>query len=127
MERLKRAGSNDEPAIDLNPETGVLYFGGSSLPENVLEVYKPVVDWLNHYIPIPYPKTRVEFHFHYLNTASSHMIMQLMEKFLALKSTCEELQIIWYYDKADADMRDFGEELGDLTGLPVELVGEERD
>lgn len=127
MEKLITAGSNDEPVINLNPDTGILYIGGLSLPENVLEAYKPVVDWLDQYIPFPNPKTRIEFHFHYLNTASSHMIMQLMEKFLALKNNCEELRITWYYDKTDMDMRDFGEELGELTGFPVELVGEERD
>ena len=125
MEKLILAGTNDTPEVKFNKESGILFLGGSSLPENVLEVYQPLVDWLDKYITDPNPHTRIEFYFDYLNTASSHMIMQLMERFLALKDACNEFRMIWYYDKTDLDMRDFGEELAELTNYPIELVGKE--
>jgi hypothetical protein len=122
MNKLISPGSNDTPSINFDPETGVLFLGGSSLPENVLEVYKPVSDWLDEYTKNPNPETEINFAFEYLNTASSHMLMQIMEKVLALKEKCRQLKINWYYDVGDHDMRDFGEELSELAHMDINLV-----
>lgn len=125
MEKLLYPGSNDEPFFNLDPETGILVLGGTSLPENVFEVYLPVVSWLDKYLEDPNPKTEVRFQYEYLNTASSQMIMQLLERFLRLKDVCESFSIKWYYEKTDLDMREFGEELAELTMFPLELVATE--
>lgn len=125
MEKYVVKGTNDTPEINLDPDSGIIFIGGSSLPENVLEVYQPVVDWLNQYISSPVPTTEVRFHFDYLNTASSHMIMQLMEKLMELQRACEHFTITWYYDKTDPDMRDFGNELIEITQIPIELKPKE--
>ena len=122
MDKLSSAGSNDTPIINFDPDSGMLFIGGSSLPENVLEVFQPVSDWLTEYIKDPKPETEIEFAFEYLNTASSHMVMQIMEKILALKEKCKKLTINWFYDAGDQDMRDFGEELSELTRLKINLI-----
>jgi hypothetical protein len=127
MEKLTAAGSNDSPSINFDPDTGILFVGGSSLPENVLEVYKPISDWLDQYADNPKPATEINFSFDYINTASSHMIMQIMEKIVALKEKCESLKINWYYDSGDIDMRDFGEELSELANLSLNLIQKETD
>ena len=122
MEKLVAKGSKDKPVIDFDKETGILFLGGSSLPENVLEVYKPVLNWLDTYIPDPNPKTTINFFFEYLNTASSHMIMQVLRKCMSLKGSCEKLAINWYYHAGDFDMRDFGQELLELTNYPIRII-----
>ncbi|MBN1953038.1 MAG: DUF1987 domain-containing protein [Bacteroidales bacterium] len=127
MEKLVTAGSNDTPYFNFDPESGILALGGSSLPENVFDVFLPVVEWLDGYLQQPNPNTVVKFKFEYLNTASSHMIMQILEKFLKLDELCESFTIEWYYDKSDMDMRDFGEELSDLTRFPFDLIAVEDD
>ena len=125
MEKYIVTGSSDKPYINLDHESGILMIGGASLPENVLEVYQPVVDWLREYMLQPNPVTRVKFQFEYLNTASSRMIMQLLEQFLKLREVCKTFSISWIYDKSDLDMRDFGEELIEITDFPIEMVPKE--
>ena len=122
MENLIAEGSRDKPTINFDKEKGNLYLGGSSLPENVLEVYTPILNWLDEYIKQPNAKTKIEFHFEYLNTASSRMIMRVLEKCIELNSHCEKLDINWCYTTGDLDMRDFGLELIELTNFPINLI-----
>jgi hypothetical protein len=127
MENLVSAGSSDLPVFNLNRETGILYLGGSSLPENVLEVYKPVLNWLDNYIADPNPITKIEFFFEYLNTSSSHMIMRILEKIIALKNLCNELTINWYYLTGDLDMYHFGNELTEMSSFPIHIIARDID
>ena len=95
------------------------------MPENVLEVYKPVLKWLNTYIADPNPITTIDFFFEYLNTASSRMIMQILQKCLELNKICEHLEINWRYIAGDVDMRDFGQELMELTNFPINIISKD--
>lgn len=126
MENLIAEGSKDKPKINFNKDKGNLYIGGSSLPENVLEVYAPILEWLDNYILQPNPNTKIEFFFEYLNTASSQMIMRVLEKCLELKERCDTLTINWCYTAGDFDMRDFGHELTELTSYPINIITREH-
>jgi len=125
MEKFVSEGSKDKPVINFDKERGVLFLGGSSLPENVLDVYKPILNWLDKYIPNPNPNTTIEFFFEYLNTASSHMIMQILRKCMLLRTGCEKLVINWYYTAGDLDMRDFGQELLELTNYSINIIAKD--
>jgi hypothetical protein len=125
MEKLVSEGSNDTPEINLDHNTGELYIGGSSLPENVMEVYQPVLDWIEKYSTNPKPVTFISFFFEYLNTSSSHMIMRILEQVIKLNKVCDELIINWYYPTSDLEMLHFGQELADLTNFPIHIM--ERD
>jgi hypothetical protein len=122
MDKLIIEGSSDKPTVTLDKEKGYLFIGGSSLPENVLEVYSPVLNWLDMYISFPNPVTRVEFFFEYLNTASSHMVMRVFHKVTELQRVCEKLSITWFYPEGDLDMRHFGEELAEITHFQLKII-----
>jgi hypothetical protein len=47
MEQLVIDGSAKTPSIDFNFETGTLMLKGRSIPENSIEFYKPLNDWLD--------------------------------------------------------------------------------
>lgn len=125
MEKLFLEGSKDKPKVNFDRDKGYLFIGGASLPENVLEVYVPILEWMNEYIIDPNPDTKIEFYFEYLNTASSQMIMRILEKCLELKSQCDTLSIDWYYISGDLDMRDFGQEMAELTNYPINIISKE--
>ena len=125
MDKITIEGSNDSPKIILDAKEGYIYIGGSSLPENVFDIYNPVLEWLEKYTIHPNPVVKIDFFFDYLNTASSHMIMRLFEKIITLSAACEELRVNWHYLRSDHDMRDFGEELQELTHIPFAMIGED--
>ena len=43
------------PRLYFNSETGEFEISGRSIPENSIEFYKPVINWLDHYIKTPNP------------------------------------------------------------------------
>lgn len=126
MEQLIVEGTNDLPSVNFNKEKGYLKISGSSLPENVMDVYNPLLKWLDEYTNDPNPVTTIEFFFEYLNTASSQMIMRLLEKCLELKTICNKLTINWCYTSGDLDMRDFGHELIEITNYPINIITKEH-
>ncbi len=126
MEKIIIEGSNDSPKMKLDGKLGQIFIGGSSLPENVIDVYNPVLTWFDEYIKEPNPDTKIDFFYDYMNTASSHMIMRIFEKIKELSIVCPKLNIKWHYLKSDHDMRDFGEELQELINIPIKLISEEN-
>lgn len=109
MEALNIAGSSDLPQVMF--DNGKLYMGGSSLPENVLEFFNPIMHWLNDYKRNVSVSTKVEFNFEYLNTASTNMMARFIESLQELDSNNKELSITWRYLHGDYDMKELGVEL----------------
>mgnify|MGYP000580647207 CR=1 FL=1 len=63
------------PLINFNAETGLMQIHGSSLPENPIEFYEPIINWLNKYIENPNDKTV----FDYFDNNTSHYITEALE------------------------------------------------
>jgi hypothetical protein len=122
MEKYIQEGSNDKPIIILDPEQGSIFIGGSSLPENVLEVYNPILCWFDSYSQQSQPNTKIDFFFEYLNTASSHMVMRIFDKIKLLREACPNISVNWHYLKGDHDMYDFGNELEEMVDFPVKII-----
>ena len=58
------------PSITLGKD-GIMEIKGKSIPENSLEFYKPVYDWLDNYSQSPSPKTELKVNLEYFNTRAS--------------------------------------------------------
>ncbi len=108
MKSLFIKGSADKPQIDFKP--GSLSISGLSIPENVLEVFNPILDWVDKYKNRNKESTTVLLNFEYLNTASAHMLVRLIESIAELRFT-NSLTIKWYYQFGDYNMRELGEDL----------------
>ena len=85
MEKLYLEGSAKTPTIDFNFETGVLELKGRSIPENSIEFFKPLNDWIDGYGASPKEKTTIEVRFEYFHTSSSKCILDLFTKLEGVK------------------------------------------
>ena len=72
MEELKIEGSAKTPTIEFNG-SGELLLKGRSIPENSIEFYKPILDWIENYGGSPQDKTVVNVQLEYFNTSSSKL------------------------------------------------------
>ncbi len=120
--RYEREPTRECPYVCLDGEAGTLDFSGTSMPENPLQVYAPVLEWVDGYVAHPAARTLVRFRFTYFNTASSKMVLTVLERLAVLLEADHPLRVEWYYGPDDEDMRDAGREYGELAGVPVELV-----
>ncbi|MFP3859914.1 MAG: DUF1987 domain-containing protein [Bacteroidales bacterium] len=67
-------------------------------------------------------KTKVIFNFEYFNTASSKVIMDIIEKLKILQDNGSQPAINWYYIEEDDDMLEAGEDYSDITEIPFNFI-----
>lgn len=121
MKPLIIQATEDTPEIIFDPENNVFKISNVSLPENAIEFYAPVLDWLKKYKEKPNPVTIFDFNVEYLNTASSKQIFELI--FLIDKiSEFSDVTIRWHYDVIDEDMHSLGIRFTHLVKVKFELV-----
>ncbi|MDD2549032.1 MAG: DUF1987 domain-containing protein [Bacteroidales bacterium] len=122
MELINIEGTPKTPTVNMNPETGVVGIKGRSIPENSVEFYKPIVDWLEEYSKSPQPKTVVNMQLEYFNTSSSKCILDVFKKFEQLKKDNNEVVINWYYEEDDEDMLEAGEDYESIIKVPFKMI-----
>jgi len=118
MKSLELIAGVDTPTIVLNKERGVFEIAGKSLPNNPSQFYEPVMKWIKEYIAEPNPATVFSFKMKYFNTASSKIIMEIMDKLKQLHDSGKQLEIHWFYYSDDEEMLEAGEEYSEILEVP---------
>lgn len=122
MENLTLQAGPKTPYI-LFDQTGFLEMKGKSIPENSVEFYKPVYEWLDEYIQQPKPSTKLLVQLEYFNTSSSKCILDIFRKLEALhKSGASTVAIVWLYDEDDEDMMETGEDYQTIVKVPFSIA-----
>ncbi len=119
MEDLNLEGTAKTPTIDFK-SNGELLIKGRSIPENSIEFYKPIIDWISDYGNSPQSDTAVNIQLEYFNTSSSKCILDVFKKLESLSDTA--VKIKWYYEEDDEDMLEAGEDYEAIIDLPFEMV-----
>jgi hypothetical protein len=122
METLLIQQTDDSPRIVLDPVDKLFEISGKSLPEDVLEFYQPVLDWLNAYKEEPDSKTIFNIRLIYFNTASSKLIMDIFLIFEEMVEEDHEVLIKWHSHHTDEDMQEAGKEFEEMIAVPFEHV-----
>jgi hypothetical protein len=117
MDTLYIGATDDTPEILLDKGKRIFRISGRSLPEDAVEFYRPVLEWIERYKNEPDTTTDFEFKLDYVNTASSKLVQDVM---LALEKI-EGAKILWYCQDGDEDMEAMGQEYSELIGLPFEF------
>jgi hypothetical protein len=130
MEILQISKTEFTPDVTFNPITNELVFEGVSRPENVAEFYTPIIDWVANYESVLYKNhvlagkkfdVRVIFKFSYFNSSSAKMIFTLLESIRRINMMGYKIQIEWYYDEGDDQMKEDGDELSEAIDIPFDF------
>lgn len=122
MENILREGSAKTPSVSFDYSSGVLELKGRSIPENSVEFYKPLNEWIENYGTNPKEKTIVDIKLEYFNTSSSKCILDLFKKLESLKTKGAEVLVNWYYEEDDEDMEEAGEDYQAIIKLPFNMI-----
>lgn len=126
MEPLIIEKTEDTPGIVLNPETNTFEITERSLPENAIDFYQPVFDWLKDYMYNPNDETIFHLKLEYYNTATAKQIAKIL-MLLEKLSTKSKVVIKWHYDSDDIDMYSSGSRFSKLINLNFEFIEHEED
>jgi hypothetical protein len=122
MEVLKIEGGDDTPSVVLDKENGLFEISGRSIPEDILQFYNPVLDWLDGYAKEPLPQTVFNFKLEYYNTASSRMLLDILLKLEDMYKDGTDVMVKWYYPHNDGDIEDGGRDYFELVKVPHEIL-----
>jgi len=122
MEPIKIEGTPKTPTVKFDKSEGVFEIKGRSIPENSIEFYKPLIDWLDAYLASPAPLTTVDIQLEYFNTSSSKCILDVFKKLEAIYKSGHEVIINWHYEEDDEDMLEAGEDYQSIIKIPFKMV-----
>jgi hypothetical protein len=119
MDDIKIKGTPKTPTVNFIKEEGKLEIKGRSIPENSIEFYKPLIDWIEHYSASPSDKTKINIQLEYFNTSSSKCILDVFKK---LEAVSGDLIVNWYYEEDDEDMLEAGEDYEAIINIPFKMI-----
>jgi hypothetical protein len=120
MERYFVEATKMTPQIELDPDKKVFSLTGNSRPENPMQFYKTMFEWLNAFFEETSEKMTFEVKMDYFNTSTSKILLDLFELFEKFAES-KDIHVIWYYQSDDEEMQEAGEELLDLVELSHEI------
>jgi hypothetical protein len=126
MESFSIEGTPKTPTVNLDPNSGKVEIKGRSIPENSIEFYKPIVDWLDSYAASPKSLTEVNIQLEYFNTSSSKCILDVFKKLEGIHKAGNDVVINWFYEEDDEDMLEAGEDYQSIIKIPFKMVETEE-
>lgn len=122
MESLLIEGTAKTPTVRFDAHQGLIEIKGRSIPENSIDFYRPLVDWLDRYAQSPKQQTKVNIQLEYFNTSSSKCILDVFKKLEAIHKSNNEIVINWYYEEDDEDMLEAGEDYESIIRIPFKMI-----
>jgi len=120
METLRIEATDDSPQVLLDQEDNQFEISGKSLPEDVVDFYQPVMDWMTSYREKPNARTEFNLKMIYFNTASSKQIMDILMILEEMVEEGHEVVIRWHSKQSDEDMQEAGKEYEEMLEIPFE-------
>ncbi len=122
MKPIVIEGTPKTPSIKFDPSEGVFEISGRSIPENSVDFYKPLLEWLDLYKEAPLDRTVVKIKLEYFNTSSSKCILDVFKKLESIHKAQNDVEVNWYYEEDDEDMLEAGEDYESIIRVPFKMM-----
>lgn len=122
MEPLIIKPTDDTPEIILDKDNGQFQISGKSLPEDVIEFYRPAFAWLERYVANPNDETKLKVKIFYFNSASQRAINEVFSILSRISLKDKKVDIEWHYHEEDDEMLEAGVEYAELSNLPFRYI-----
>ncbi|MDR0714631.1 MAG: DUF1987 domain-containing protein [Bacteroidales bacterium] len=119
MENIRIENTTKSPLIVM--KDGYIGMKGRSIPQNSKQLYKPCFEWVADYIRNPAPLTKVEIFFEYVDTSSIRCVVDVLSM-LESNPKGGKIEVIWYYEQFDDDLRELGTYIQIFIKVPFKYV-----
>ncbi len=117
MENFYLEETAKTPKLSFNAQGGKFLMAGRSIPENSIEFYKPLFEWLDDYVKHSANKTVFDIKLEYFNTSSSKCLVEIFRRLEQIKN--QDIVINWFYEEDDEDMQESGEDFKEIIDIPI--------
>jgi hypothetical protein len=119
MDNIVLQPSPKTPSVNFDAQSGIIELKGRSIPENSLEFYRPLIEWVEKYAAASKTETNVHIQLEYFNTSSSKCLLDLFKR---LETIGNKVVINWYYEQDDEDMLEAGEDYEAIINVPFRMI-----
>ncbi|MBN2522598.1 MAG: DUF1987 domain-containing protein [Bacteroidales bacterium] len=110
------------PEVNFNSETGICELIGESYMEEAYKFYTPLLNWLKeHTLELHKPVT-LNLKLTYFNTNSSRLLLDMLDILKKSQEAGNEVEINWFYEEDDPDVKDEVEDFEIETGLQIKMI-----
>ena len=129
MRIIKLDQTKFTPKVYINSEKRIFEISGLSLPENVENLYNPILEWLDEfqnelnsdYLNNKQP-LKFEMKLTYFNTISSRYVIEILKKFHSINQKGLPVEINWYADSEDTQHKETGKEFSEIVGIHMNFI-----
>lgn len=121
MENYTLIPTPKTPRLFFDSTSGEFEISGRSIPENSIEFYRPLMEWLDKYLTKPQPNTVLSINLEYFNTSSSKCLVEMFRKLEKLNEK-SDVKVLWHYEEEDEDMMESGDDFKKIIKIPIELI-----
>jgi hypothetical protein len=119
MENLYIERTDRTPLVEFTH--GKLRLWGTFVPENPLEFYLPLYDWVKEYSIAPAPVTIVEIGIIYTRQNPMNFLQKLLKELIELNDDDHLVTINWYYCMNSIDVK-AGEYISRKLSFPFNFI-----
>ncbi len=110
------------PEVNFNSETGICELIGESYMEEAYKFFTPLLNWLKEYtLELNKPVT-LNLRLTYFNTNSSRLLLDMLDILKKSQEAGNEVEINWFYEEDDPDVKDEVEDFEIETGLQIKMI-----
>lgn len=122
MKDIILVGTSKTPEVNFIASKGTLELKGRSIPENSIDFYQKLNEWVIAYGEAPNVHTTFEVKLEYFNTSSSKCLLDLFKLLEKIHGQGTEVEIKWFFEEEDEDMEEAGEDYEAIVSLPFTKV-----
>jgi len=105
------------PEVHFTPQ-GHISIEGRYLPEDPLDFYRPLIDWIEQYAG---NTIIADIKLEYFNTSTSKVLYDMLAKVIH-KKTIKQKEINWHYEEGDDDTLEIGQYFEELLEFPFNFL-----
>lgn len=121
MEKLFLEATSDTPRVEFDPETQKFEMLGKALPEDAIEFFKPLYDWISEYLDSTEGSFELTLDLAYLNSSSTRYIFNILALMEDAHEEGRDMLVKWRVSSTDEVMLGKGEELAEMLDVPVKV------
>jgi hypothetical protein len=119
MSEIKLEKTAKTPEVKFSTGPVAMSLAGRSIPENSIEFYKPLLDWVDSNVEDNDEVVNISIRLEYFNTSSSKCLMDLFKR---IEKASSKATVDWYYEDEDEDMLEAGEDYDAIIDIPFRLI-----
>ena len=115
--------TKNTPEVILDPK-GIIKMTGRLIPENAIEFFNPIDEWINEYFCNASDITYFEICFEYINSECTKYLIDTIRRIIKihLKNNKKKITINWYYKDDDEDMLEKGTFFSSVLAISISLI-----